>query len=48
MIEYAVWLKRRRWQTALLVSVLAAIAVAISYVEYRPPIATPPSVIEVR
>ena len=48
MIEYAVWLKRRRWQTALLVSVLAAIAVAISSVEYRPPIATPPGVIEVR
>ena len=48
MTEYAVWLKRRRWQTALLVSVLEAIAVAISYVEYRPPIATPLGVIEVR
>ena len=45
MTEYAVWLKRRRWQTALLVFVLAAIAVAISYVEYRPPIATPPGVV---
>jgi hypothetical protein len=48
VIEYAVWLKRRRWQTALLISVLATIAVAISYVECRPPIAIPPSLIEVR
>ena len=48
MIEYAVWLKRRRRQTALFVFVLAAIAAAISYVEYRPPIAIPPGVIEVR
>jgi hypothetical protein len=46
--EYAVWLKRRRWQTALLVFVLAAIAVAISYVEYRLPVAIPPGVIEVQ
>jgi hypothetical protein len=44
----AVWLKRRRRQTALFVLVLAAIAAAISYVEYRPPVATPPGVIEVR
>jgi hypothetical protein len=46
--EYAVWLKRRRRQTVLLVFVLTAIATAISYVEYRPAIATPPGVIEVR
>ena len=48
MIEYAVWLKRRRRQTALFVLVLTAIAAAISYVEYRPPVATPLGVIEVR
>ena len=41
MIEYAVWLKRRRRQTALFVFVLTAIAAAISYVEYSPPVATP-------
>jgi hypothetical protein len=46
--EHTVWLKRRRRQTALLVFVLTAIAAAISYVDYRPPIATPPGVIEVR
>jgi len=48
VIEYAVWLKRRRRQTALFVLVLTAIAAAISYVEYRPPVATPLGVIEVR
>jgi len=48
VIEYAVWLKRRRRQTALFVFVLTAIAAAISYVEYRPSVATPPGVIEVR
>jgi hypothetical protein len=46
--ECAVWLKRRHRQTALLVFVLTAIAAAISYAEYRPPIATPPGVIKVR
>ena len=48
MIEYAVWLKRRRRQTALFVLVLTAISAAISYVEYRPPVAIPPGVIEVQ
>jgi hypothetical protein len=48
VIEYAAWLKRRRRQTALCVLVLTAIAAAISYVEYRPPVATPPGVIEAR
>jgi hypothetical protein len=48
VIEYAVWLKRRRRQTALFVLVLTAIAAAISYVEYRPPVAIPHGVIEVQ
>ena len=48
MIEYAVWLKRRHRQAALFIFVLTVIAAAISYVEYRPPVATPPGVIEVR
>ena len=48
MIEYGVWLKRRRRQTALFVFVLTAIAATIAYVEYRPRVATPPGVIEVR
>jgi hypothetical protein len=40
--------KRRRRQTALFVLVLTPIAAAISYVEYRPPVAIAPGVIEVR